>query len=187
MSAVTSERIERIPMSFEDYLALPEDAFRNRTVEYVDGIALVSPEAKSSHNRIARRLANLIEASCPGLFVVGPAGVWTGERRSRIPDVLATAEPYDDHWATTVPVLVAEVLSPSTRAEDTLRKTGEYAERGIGHYWIIDRDNTSFTALVNNGHGWDIVLDLDAGQPTGEVQVGDFGVVAVNLKTLLAL
>jgi Uma2 family endonuclease len=176
------DRLVRVPLPFEDYLALPA----THRAEYVDGAAIVSPAAAASHQRISRRLANLVEASCPTLFVVEAVGVWTGERRSRIPDVLATAAPFEGSWADATPVLVVEVLSPSTRREDTLRKSGEYRDAGISQYWIVDREHRAVTVLQDDGTGWGVALDLDDAAPTGAVVVGEHGRVELDLDTLIA-
>lgn len=179
------DRLVRVPMDFDDYLALPEW----HRAEYVDGLAIVSPSATAPHQRISRRMANVIEAGCPTLFVVEAVGVWTGERRSRIPDVYATVRPFAGSWADETPVLVVEILSPSTRREDTLRKSGEYRDAGIGQYWIVDRDHRTLTVLVDNGQGWDILLDLDDDHPRGTALVGvdgAHGEVTLDLGELLA-
>jgi Uma2 family endonuclease len=34
--------------------------------------------------------------------------------------------------------LVVEIISPGSRRTDLVIKRGEYADAGIGHYWIID-------------------------------------------------
>jgi len=39
-----------------------------------------------------------------------------------------------------VPILIAEVLSPSTARDDRLRKRRRYQESGVETYWIIDID-----------------------------------------------
>lgn len=176
------DRLVRMPYDFDDYLALPEW----HRAEYVDGFAIVRPSPVAAHQRISRRLANLIEVGCPGLFVIQEVGLWTGERRSRLPDVHATERPFEGSWSDQVPVLVVEILSPSTRREDTLRKSAEYADAGISQYWIVDRDHLTVTVLGNNGHGWDTLLDLDVTSPSGSVAVGAHGEVAIDLESLLA-
>ena len=45
-----------------------------------------------------------------------------------------------------VPTLVVEVLSPSTRGKDMLKKLSLYANSGVREYWIIDIDHG--TAIV---------------------------------------
>jgi Uma2 family endonuclease len=47
-----------------------------------------------------------------------------------------------------VPLLVVEVLSPSTRSSDTVTKRDAYAHAGIGHYWIVDPDAPGIVALA---------------------------------------
>jgi len=54
----------------------------------------------------------------------------------RVPDVLVFRERVDDTLVTETPLLVVEVLSPSTRSEDTIRKAPEYA--GAGQFWVVD-------------------------------------------------
>ena len=51
-----------------------------------------------------------------------------------------------------VPALVVEVLSPSTRGKDMLKKLSLYANSGIREYWVIDTD-----------HGSVIVYNLSVG------------------------
>lgn len=127
------QRLERLPLSFDDYLSLPETA----RSEYVDGHVIVTPPPTSRHQRIARRLANFVEAAASGLFVVCTCGVWTGEQRSRIPDVLATTSPFDAAWAPDVPFLVAEVLAPSTPQRGPAAQVGG-VPRGRGPA-VLDR------------------------------------------------
>ncbi|WP_340538723.1 Uma2 family endonuclease [Nocardioides sp. GXZ039] len=175
-------RPERVALGFEEYRSLPEVA----RSEYVDGHVVMTPPPTARHQRVAHRLAGLIERGAPELFVVGGCGVWTGAQRIRIPDVVATEHPFDAAWAPDVPVLVGEVVAPSTRVEDTLRKTAEYCEAGIAQYWVADPDSTRLTVLGNNGTGWDVVLDLDADVLTGRAQVAAASVVEVDLWRLLA-
>lgn len=49
------------------------------------------------------------------------------------PEVAAEAEQYD-----TLPALVVEVLSPSTRAFDVLRTTADYARAGVEELWLVN-------------------------------------------------
>ncbi len=42
-----------------------------------------------------------------------------------------------------VPALVVEVLSPSTRGKDMIKKLSLYANSGIREYWVIDTDHGS--------------------------------------------
>jgi Uma2 family endonuclease len=50
-----------------------------------------------------------------------------------------------------VPVLAAEVLSPSSLGIDRLLKRNVYAELGVPSYWIVDLDDPSVTVLTLSG------------------------------------
>ncbi len=39
--------------------------------------------------------------------------------------------------------------------------------------------------MPNNGGGWDLLLELDDQRPTGEVVVGDYGTVPLDLAALI--
>jgi Uma2 family endonuclease len=175
------ERLVRRRMSLEDYLALPEGR-----VEWVEGEAIfmnTSPRAR--HQRIAFGLAMRIE-DATGLFCVEAVGFWTRpDRKSRIPDVLATAEPFDGPWAPTTPVLCVEVLSPSTRSEDLVRKSHEYAAAGVEQYWVVDPATSELRVYVNTGDGWDEQAVLDAGRPKATIEIAGHGEVEVDLEWLL--
>lgn len=174
-------RLERVPMAFDEYLALPESA----RAEYVDGHAVVTPSPVGPHQNAARRIANAIEAGTD-LKVVEAVGVWTGERRSRIPDVVATRVPVLGAWADEIPVIVVEVLSPSTRSEDTLRKSVEYLGAGIHQFWTVDLELRAITVLEAAGDAWDVVLTLDSAHREGRVAVLAHGTVRLNLDEVLA-
>ncbi|GAA3674314.1 hypothetical protein GCM10022237_37360 [Nocardioides ginsengisoli] len=167
-------------MSLDDFLAL-----RDRPkAEYVDGQAIVSPPASSFHNDIQRRLANRIEADLvPEVHVRVDAG-WRHADRLRVPDIAVFEAKedlvYDDH----LPILVVEVVSPSTASEDTVRKAGEYQSAGIAQYWIVDRDHRTLTIFGNDGRGWQQLLALDDDHPFGGIDVGEWGEVSIDLSEL---
>lgn len=50
-----------------------------------------------------------------------------------------------------VPTLVVEVLSPSTRGKDFIKKLSLYALSGVKEYWIVDTDNGAVTVYDLNG------------------------------------
>ncbi|WP_183095036.1 Uma2 family endonuclease [Nocardioides stalactiti] len=172
------EALQRIPMSWEEYLATPEHPRH----EWVDGMAVVSPDPVWRHERVARKLANLFDA-VDGLYGSSGGNVKLPENRVRIPDALATTQP--EGLFIEQPVLVVEVLSPSTRSEDLVRKPPEYAAAGIEQYWIVDPAQRSLEVKQLVDGRWVGLARFDDLTPVGEVAIGDHGVVVVNLLDLL--
>ena len=82
-------------------------------------------------------------------------------------------------------MLVVEVISPSTKSEDTVRKSTEYLAAGVGQYWIVDRDARELVVYENHGGEWAQVVVLDQSHPAATVQVGEWGEVALDLDLLL--
>lgn len=83
-----------------------------------------------------------------------PAAGWVCNQHSKFtfrrpdvnvsPDVWAvpTGEWREQSWdALTVPLLLAEVLSPSTKRRDRFDKRRAYMEAGVPLYWIVDGDH----------------------------------------------
>lgn len=175
-------RPERVPMPLEDYLGLGE----RPKAEYVDGTAIVTPPATRGHNRTQRSLAQALDRTLSAdLDVATDAGI-RHDGRYRVPDI-AVFERRDPEavWSDDVPLLVVEVMSPSTASEDTVRKSVEYLRAGIAHYWLVDRTNRVLVAFDNDGDGWELVLRLDDDLPTGAVEVAGHGSVPLDLLALL--
>ncbi|WP_182379608.1 Uma2 family endonuclease [Nocardioides sp. WS12] len=175
------ERLERWPMSLAEYLALPEGV----RAEYVNGEAVVTPPATSGHNKAQRRIANAIEAGLAEAVDVRTESGWAFGELHRIPDVAVFAHKDDVVFDANVPILVVEVLSPSTASEDTVRKATEYLAAGISQYWIVDRAEPSLIVYGNNGQGWDRVAVLDADNLSATITVGAWGEVSLDLLALL--
>ncbi|GAA1540466.1 Uma2 family endonuclease [Nocardioides humi] len=178
------ETLQRIPMSYEEYQALPE----HPRAEWVDGIVVfMSPlGARPEHQQAARRLANLIEDALAGLEVIESVGIALPRNRERLPDVAAFGAPVRTELPVVeTPILVAEVLSPSTRREDLIRKGPEYAEAGIAQYWVVDLDARTIEVQENVDGRWELLATIDDGNPTADVQVGEHGTVTVDLAAVL--
>jgi Uma2 family endonuclease len=178
---VPSEEIQRLRMSWEEYLELPE---RPRT-EWVDGEVLVMPPVAQPHGYVVGRLIRLLGNTFPHLEVGTDIGVWLPRNRLRGPDVIVTERMTAETWVTEPPILVAEVLSRSTRSEDTVRKSMEYAEGGIGQYWIVDPDLRTIEVLANHAGAWDVLAHLDDHHPSAEIAVAEHGTVPLDLSAVL--
>jgi Uma2 family endonuclease len=143
--------LHRSSMTLAEWDALPED--NSAQYELVAGVLIVSPKALRRHQLAMVRLASQIDEQLPAGWEVGadyevlvraeePATV-------RAPDVVVVRADAPQQRALARDVALAvEILSPSTRKVDLQVKAFEYAEAGIGHYWIVDLDPPVSTIAV---------------------------------------
>ncbi len=126
-------------LDYATWRRLPE----TKNVEVVDGEPTVN-EPTLGHQFMAYRLARTMEPYVPDGYLVLPLGQDWVLRESpllvRVPDVLVLPAdaPRDEHILAEPPLLVAEILSPSTRRTDLVAKRHEYAAAGLQHYLIAD-------------------------------------------------
>ncbi|MFJ4435853.1 Uma2 family endonuclease [Streptomyces sp. NPDC088923] len=118
-----------------------------RGVEIVDGSVAARPRASKRHNRLARLLANALEAAA------GPEWNADTDFDVRLQDVPLTNRRPDVvvYRADTIDVtptrpehvlLVAEVVSPGSETTDRIVKTNQYAMAGIAFYWRVEQAAT---------------------------------------------
>lgn len=63
----------------------------------------------------------------------------TESERHPDPAIYATLPDEPNAWATWIPEIVVEVVSPSSRQRDYEDKPDEYLQFGVREYWIFDR------------------------------------------------
>jgi Uma2 family endonuclease len=73
------------------------------------------------------------------------------------------------------PDLVVEVLSPSTRRLDIIRKRNDYPRIGVSELWFIDPDEPS-AHIVRAGRDGEQVIDIAAGDRLQSPLLDGFGV-----------
>jgi len=117
-------------------------------IEVMDGMVIASPSASKHHNRLARILANALDAAA------GPDRNADTDFDVRLQDVPLTNRRPDVivYRAETIDVtptrpehvlLVVEVVSPGSETTDRIVKVDQYAKAGIPFYWRIEQAATA--------------------------------------------
>ena len=135
-------------LTLAEHYAAGEDTGMRR--ELVDGVLIVSPYASKRHALAAVRLSQILSAVCPAdLLVFGsPIDVDREPATNLQPDLSVIRASDIDVPATECrPLLVVEILSPSTRRFDLTLKRQLYAEMGVASYWLVDIEAPSVTVL----------------------------------------
>ncbi|WP_405104773.1 Uma2 family endonuclease [Micromonospora sp. NBC_01405] len=140
------------PWTEEEYLALGETSQR---VELFDGSLHVTPAPTPRHQRISRKLGNILEpaAEAVGLELLEAVNVRLRPGRVPIPDLVVTNPvDLDDPNVEAHEVrLVCEIISPSNAATDKVLKMHYYAAAGIDWYLLIEQD-TGALRLYHRRH-----------------------------------
>jgi Uma2 family endonuclease len=127
----------------EEVLALPDDGNR---YELIDGELLVSPSPRPIHQiavlALYDRLKPYLERHRLGRIMLAPADLDFGRGYVVQPDLFVVSgldsRQMLDWRNYGVPILIAEVLSPSTSRGDRTVKRPAFQRAGVAEYWIID-------------------------------------------------
>lgn len=135
------------PFTAADRAKMPED---NRRVELLDGALLVSPSAGRAHNDMVMHLFRLLDAVCPDDVTIYnvPYDYRIDMSNEVIPDItVARTADLGEKRLTKTPLLVVEVISPSSRLMDPMIKRVKYQGAGVPSYWIADPVDGRLTVL----------------------------------------
>ena len=147
MSTMTRTTVPAGPWTVDDLDDFPEGS--TTRYELVDGALLVSAEPSLQHQRVNSQVLRLLQdAAPPDLEVFLPVDVRLSPVRQIAPDVtVVRREHASGPRLTGTPLLVVEVLSPSTRTVDLVLKRRVLEEAGVPSYWLVDPDDAVVTVL----------------------------------------
>ncbi len=152
MTAVSTPTV--VPRTLAEHYALEYDDGLKR--ELIDGTLIVSPGPRARHAYACSQLGFMLQAVVPtGLAVLtSPTNVDEEPATNLQPDLMVVPLRDIDLPATEFrPLLVAEVLSPSSRRIDRVLKRAVYERMGIASYWIVDPEEPSVLVLELDGSG----------------------------------
>ncbi len=142
------------PVTLEDFEAI-RDVDDGHRYELIDGVLIVTPSPVPRHQKVAFRLAQLLDRSRPGEYEVymAPLDIRLGDDTVLQPDVLVVPNSaVSEERIEGRPLLAVEVLSPSTRTFDLGAKQLRYEQACTPSYWVIDPDEPSLRAWELREH-----------------------------------
>lgn len=112
-------------------------------IEIVDGMVVVSPSAPKRHNRLARVLANALDAAAGADWNADTdfdVRLRDAPLTNRRPDIVVYRADTIDIMPTRPEhvLLVVEVVSPGSETTDRIVKLNQYASAGIPFYWRVE-------------------------------------------------
>ena len=155
VAAKLFQGLER-PLTEDDFWALPDDENR---YEIILGELYVMPPPVPAHEDISQHL-NLIllltvGATGLGKVMTAPVGVRLTAIDVVQPDLVVVRAGREHliggREIDGPPDLVVEILSPSTRGKDLVKKRGQYQNAQIPEYWIVDPENRTVDVLILDG------------------------------------
>lgn len=123
--------------------ALPDDGQRH---EIIDGVHFVTSSPATAHQFVVSELVGLLfiylRTEPVGWVLASPSDIELAPDTIVQPDILVLSRTSDHRprsWAEAgLPILVIEVISPSSRSRDRIVKRPRYQRAGIAEYWIVD-------------------------------------------------
>jgi Uma2 family endonuclease len=146
-------------LSVDDYLALEQTSATR--YELVEGQLYAMVGATDVHNLIVQGFAAALRKRLKG----SGCRIFTETVKLRVgdnfryPDVFVTCTASDnDPLIKTQPVLIAEVLSDTTRRRDQEEKRDEYRQiTSLRHYVLLEQANVSARCWTQQDAGWTLI------------------------------
>src|ERR1043166_906252 len=154
-------------------LALPDDGNR---YELFDGELLVTPAPSYLHQRLVmafyHQLYTYVRAHGLGEVLVSPADVPLDGEQVAQPDLFvippSAVRPPASWTDLPNPILVLEVLSPSTARHDKVTKRRTFQRNLIPEYWIADPDSRAVDRWRPTDHRPEVLDEGLTWQPSPE-------------------
>lgn len=155
---ITIERPPRTMM--ELYEMLPEGTL----AELIDNQIYMSPTPLFKHQKtiqsIFKELDKIVEEKGKGSIIVAPFDIKLDKTQNSVqPDIIVILknnpnQVTEDGRYTGVPDLLIEVLSPSNKEHDLIKKKDLYEKFGVQEYWIVDPDTKLAIGFALSGDSY---------------------------------
>jgi Uma2 family endonuclease len=148
--------ITQRPLTWEDLIQTPETGER---FEIMQGELIVTASPNTPHQLLSTTLTltlgTHIKLNKLGVLFGAPVDVRLTPHDVLAPDLVFVAEArrgiIQRQYIEGAPDLVVEILSPSTRGRDLVRKTAIYLAGCVQEYWQVDHDAKTLVILALRG------------------------------------
>jgi Uma2 family endonuclease len=148
---------EERPLTYDDLANMPDDGKR---YEIIGGELIVNPAPLAGHQRVLMELLEFLRTYArktrSGEVFVAPFDVVLSRNDAVQPDLvflLASRPrvPDNENAIDYPPDIAIEVLSPSSRRTDLVKKMALYVRAGVPEYWVADPQQRTLTINVLEG------------------------------------
>ena len=171
-------------LDYSDYAGMPADGKR---YEILDGNLFVTPAPAPLHQRVSKRLQRQLETYFEGRSLGevfdAPIDFILTHHDVVQPDLVVVVEggQVSSRGIEGAPLLVVEVLSPSTRDRDRGAKAHRYAQLGIPHYWLMDPEMPRLECFRAEAGRYVLLVQ---GEGMASVTHPDFDGLTIDLRHL---
>ena len=154
----------------------------DRRYQLIDGVIQMMAPCSAAHSALISRLSRLIDTALdalPRCRVGAEAGIWPPDSRDRyfVADLAVTCIPHErGQIPTSDPILVVEILSPSTEAEDRRIKLPAYQRiPSVREIVLVAQDRPAVEVYRQSGDGdWrcDPIEGKDSVLRLGSIDLG---------------
>ena len=166
-------------LDYSDLQVTPDDGRRH---ELVHGELLVTPSPGYLHQRVSKRLllvlVDYFESRSLGEVLHAPTDVILTNQDVFVPDLLVVADPthISARGIEGPPLLIVEILSPSTANRDRGLKSRRYAEFGVEHFWIVDPESRRFECHRLRESAYRAVVTVEGDATVTHPEFADLGI-----------
>jgi Uma2 family endonuclease len=167
--------------TLEELHSLPDDGNK---YELIRGELFVTPPPADDHETVLARLTRLLDRYVEGNGlgqVYRPRAVFRLGGSEVEPDLMVRQEApgIGNAWQNAPhPILIVEVLSPSTRRRDLAQKKEFYVDARIPEYWVVDPESKEIT-VIRPGEADQRVNDFLTWRPAGARESFTFRVMEI--------
>ncbi|MGQ0733209.1 MAG: Uma2 family endonuclease [Acidobacteriota bacterium] len=178
------QRTLNAKLTYEDYASIPADG---KIYQILDGEVFVTPAPSPFHQRSSKRLQRQLERyfeeSGRGEVFDAPIDLILSPHDIAQPDLAVVTDRLSvvRRGIEAPPLVVVEVLSPSTERYDRQTKARRYATLGVAHYWILDHEARRLECFRNRDGVFELVVSADGDSTLGHP---DFDGLSIDLAAI---